>query len=202
MSDELTRCHIFPSLDSKTGWYCSSCHKDAPEYGCHRAGLKSASDSARNGEFQAIEDGKQKSMVKSSDSAKNGAFQAVQREDGQTPNWVDVSLKEQDGQKVLALTRPSASDSAKNGAFQTIESRSFWRRVEPYPSHGRTYYRYRWGRGQTIEGVRHVPGGNQDNPIVQSRAIALWRAVNLDALPHVQVLKMVENWRCRKRSRR
>ena len=180
MSDELTRCHIFPSLDSKTGWYCSSCHKDVPEYGCHRAGLRSASDSARN-----------------------GVFHAVQLEDGQTPNWVDVSLREQDGQKVLTLTRPSASDSAKNGTFQAIqdESRSFWRRVEPYPSHGRTYYRYRWGKGHKIEGVRHVPGGNQDNPIVQSRAIALWRAVNLDALPHAQVLQMVESWRCRKRSR-
>ena len=161
MSDELTRCHIFPSLDSKTGWYCSSCHKDASEYGCHRAGLKSASDSARNGAFQAIEGTKQKSTAKSSDSAKNGAFQAVQD-----------------------------------------EGKGFWRQVEPYPSHGRTYYRYRWGKGHQIEGVRHVPGGNQDNPIVQSRAIALWRAVNLDALPHAQVLQMVENWRCRKRSQR
>ena len=193
MNDELTRCHIFPSLDSKTGWYCSSCHKDAPEYGCHRAGLKSASDSAKNGAFQAIEGAKQKSTAKPSDSAKNGAFQAVQHEDRQTPNWVDVSLKEQDGQKVLALTRPNASDSAKNEGF--------WRRVEPYPSHGRTYYRYRWGKGHQIEGVRHVPGGNQDNPIVQSRAIALWRAVNLEGKGHREILQMVENWRCRKRSR-
>lgn len=119
-----------------------------------------------------------------SDSARNQGFEASKRpgEGGDRPAAVDDSESTSDSARNQGFEVPDvheiersiirvtefyerASDSARNGGG--------WHVVEPYPSHGLTYYRYRWGKKHAILGCLHVPGGNQQNPVVQSRAIAL-----------------------------
>jgi hypothetical protein len=71
----------------------------------------------------------------------------------------------------------------------------FWHEAGPYPSKGRLYYRYRWGHGHQIEGVRHIPGGSMKRGLVRSRAAIVERAVYVDFRPHHEIVALIDGWR-------
>ena len=75
-----------------------------------------------------------------------------------------------------------------------------WLECGPYPSKGKTYYRYRWGKGHTIEGMRHVPGGALTNLVVANRAYRVYQAVHVEGRSHAEVLAMIDGWRRRRKN--
>jgi hypothetical protein len=105
-----------------------------------------------------------------SDSAKNQGFQGF--DPGEVPEFSD-----------------SCSDSASPRG-----SSGFWQEAGPYRSKGRTYYRYRWGKGSKIEGSKHIPGGCMISDLVRNRAFSVYRAVYWDKKPHAEVLEMIKGW--------
>ncbi|MFH7245719.1 MAG: hypothetical protein ACHWZW_23045 [Spirulina sp.] len=74
-------------------------------------------------------------------------------------------------------------------------SGQFWHEAGPYPSKGRTYYRYRWGHGHAIDGVRHIPGGSMLRGLARERAAIIERAVYVDFRPHAEILAVIDGWR-------
>lgn len=73
----------------------------------------------------------------------------------------------------------------------------FWHEAGEYTSKGRRYYRYRWGRGHRIEGVRHIPGGSLRRELVKERAALVERAVYVDFRPHHEIVGLIDGWRSR-----
>lgn len=83
----------------------------------------------------------------------------------------------------------SHSDSLKRRG-----SSNFWQECGPYRSKGRTYYRYRWGKGRKIEGVKHIPGGAMTSDLVRNRAYRVYQAVEVEKKPHGEVLELIKSW--------
>lgn len=90
-------------------------------------------------------------------------------------------------------TLENHSDSLEIGGFS--DSDHVWSECGPYKSHDKTYYRYRWGRGRKIEGVRHIPGGALTNSVVANRAYRVHQAVRVEGRSHTEVLAMIDGWR-------
>ncbi len=88
-------------------------------------------------------------------------------------------------------TKPSDSN-AKSSAIGR------WLKVHKYKSHGETYYRFVWGCGHTVGGVRHIPGGNVKNAIATSRAVEVRRWITLGRSPD-EICKLIDGWRNRNR---
>lgn len=68
-----------------------------------------------------------------------------------------------------------------------------WHFVHVYKSHGSQYFRYVWGVGHKISGVRHIPGGNVRNPIAQNRAEQVKSAIGSGLQPD-DIRKLIDRW--------
>ncbi|MBD2425255.1 hypothetical protein [Phormidium sp. FACHB-1136] len=88
---------------------------------------------------------------------------------------------------------PGEEDDQLYGMF--CRTGQFWHEAGPYPSKGRLYYRYRWGHGHAIEGVRHIPGGSMVRGLVRERAAIVERAVYVDFRPHHEIVALIDGWR-------
>ncbi|MFH7245586.1 MAG: hypothetical protein ACHWZW_22350 [Spirulina sp.] len=88
---------------------------------------------------------------------------------------------------------PGDEDDALHEAF--CQGGRFWHEASEYPSKGRRYFRYRWGHGDRIDGVRHIPGGSMLRGLVRERAAIVERAVYVDFRPHAEILAVIDGWR-------
>jgi hypothetical protein len=107
----------------------------------------------------------------------------------------------------------SVSDSGENQGFQGFDPEDYeailknrsdsgkargsgdlWREARPYKSKGTLYFRYRWGHGSKIEGVKHIPGSNLASPLGRKRAAAVAKALYWDGWSHAEILKMIGSW--------
>lgn len=74
------------------------------------------------------------------------------------------------------------------------DGNAFWMALYSYPSHGYRYWRLQWGRGSSIEGYRHIPGGAAGNPIVSRRLDELrLEMARGRSLIHLQ--SIIQSWR-------
>ncbi|MFQ4139627.1 hypothetical protein PGN35_025285 [Nodosilinea sp. PGN35] len=90
---------------------------------------------------------------------------------------------------------PVALDGIISDIANSRRSSDFWSECGPYASKGKTYYRYRWGRGWKLEGVRHIPGGALTRLVVANRAYRVHQAVHVEGRSHAEVLAMIDGWR-------
>ncbi|HIK45379.1 MAG TPA: hypothetical protein IGR64_10900 [Leptolyngbyaceae cyanobacterium M65_K2018_010] len=91
------------------------------------------------------------------------------------------------------------SDSSSDSSSDSLESRKstesrLWNEFGSYTSKGRLYYRYRWGHGHSIDGVRHIPGGTISRPVVQQRGEQIRQAMT-QGKSHTEILGMIDGWR-------
>jgi hypothetical protein len=82
---------------------------------------------------------------------------------------------------------PQFSDSARDSAAV-----GNWMRVYPYRSHGTQYFRFAWGRGHESHS-RHIPGGNINSPIAQSRADQIRSQIAAGASAS-DIEQMIDRW--------
>ncbi|WP_156119953.1 hypothetical protein [Leptolyngbya sp. KIOST-1] len=103
--------------------------------------------------------------------------------------------------RVLCRNPVAIADCASDIA-NSRRSSDFWSECGPYTSKGKTYYRYRWGRGWKLEGVRHIPGGALTRLVVANRAYRVHQAVHVERRSHADVLAMIDGWRAGRRANR
>ncbi|MBE9157685.1 hypothetical protein IQ265_12735 [Nodosilinea sp. LEGE 06152] len=216
--------NIVPSLDHPTGWYCAAscggnCHKGtdssttaekfkeharpAPpkpfpgstidylgaKMTVYHSGttddsiwlMPPGSTTALVYQWPPIAPDFDSSFDSVSDSANPRGFSDSEIEEGAIAPFSDSSFD-------------SVSDSAR---FRTVGK--IWQECGPYPSKGYTYYRYRWGKGDRIEGVRHIPGGALTRLVVANRAYRVHQAVHVEGRSHAEVLAMIDSWRAGKK---
>ncbi|MBE9137671.1 hypothetical protein IQ254_10665 [Nodosilinea sp. LEGE 07088] len=115
-----------------------------------------------------------------------------------------------DGDSDSTNFRGSGDSDSKGSAIATGDRRTsdgdsdstnsrgsgeLWQECGPYESKGRTYYRYRWGRGHKIEGTRHIPGGLLTREKVASRASRVYLALHVEGKSHNEIVEMIDEWR-------